>query len=174
MEKRFIVVTGGTKSGKSGFAVKLAHTLGNKVVFLATCIPRDEEMKKRVALHQKSRPPHWKTFEEEGNVVSVLKEIKNSCQVVIIDCLTLFISNLLLLGKSDKEIRDEVEKTAREALIAPYNVIMVTNEVGGGLVPENELGRRFRDIAGEANQIVAGYAQEVYLMVSGIPIKIKG
>jgi adenosylcobinamide kinase/adenosylcobinamide-phosphate guanylyltransferase len=80
----------------------------------------------------------------------------------------------LLLGKSDKEIRDEVEKTAREALITPYNVIMVTNEVGGGLVPENELGRRFRDIAGEANQIVAGYAQEVYLMVSGLPIKIKG
>lgn len=174
MEKKLIVVTGGTKSGKSNFAVKIARGLGNRVVFLATCIPQDEEMKKRVALHQKSRPPHWETVEEGENVVSVLREVKNSCQVVIIDCLTLFISNLLVSGKTGREIRDEVEKTAKEALVAPYHVIIVTNEVGSGLVPENQLGRRFRDIAGEANQIVAGYAHEVYLMVSGIPLKIKG
>jgi adenosylcobinamide kinase/adenosylcobinamide-phosphate guanylyltransferase len=173
MKKRFILVSGGAKSGKSNFAVKLAQELGEEVVFLATCNPQDEEMRRKVALHQKSRPSHWKTIEKERNVTRVLSSLENSCQVVIIDCLTILISNLVLAGKKDEEIKDEIKKMAKAAFSTGYNVIIVTNEVGGGIVPENELGRRFRDLCGIANQIVAGYAKEVYLLVSGIPLKIK-
>jgi adenosylcobinamide kinase/adenosylcobinamide-phosphate guanylyltransferase len=169
-----ILVTGGARSGKSRFAVDLAKRLGKRVTFIATCLPKDEEMKSRVEEHKKNRPRHWKTIEEETAVALILKSASEECEVVIVDCLTLLISNFLLAGKSEREITLQVKAIATAALKSPLTTIVVSNEVGSGIVPDNQLGRRFRDIAGLANQIVAGSASEVYLLVSGVPVKVKG
>ena len=171
---RLILITGGARSGKSRFAVDLAKRLGERVAFIATCVPRDEEMRKRVEEHKKNRPDSWKTIEEETDVASVLQSLPEDCEVAIVDCLTLLVSNLLLTGESEQEISRQVREIAASTLKLHLTAIVVSNEVGAGIVPENQLGRRFRDIAGLANQILARGAAEVYLLVSGIPLKIKG
>jgi len=171
---RLILITGGARSGKSRFAVDLAKRLGERVAFIATCVPRDEEMRQRVEEHKKNRPDSWKTIEEETDVASVLQSLPEDCEVAIVDCLTLLVSNLLLTGESEQEISRQVREIAASTLKLHLTAIVVSNEVGAGIVPENQLGRRFRDIAGLANQILARGAAEVYLLVSGIPLKIKG
>jgi adenosylcobinamide kinase/adenosylcobinamide-phosphate guanylyltransferase len=171
---RLILVTGGARSGKSRFAVDLAKRLGERVAFIATCVPRDEEMRKRVEEHKKNRPDSWKTIEEETDVTSVLQSLPEDCEVAIVDCLTLLVSNLLLTGESEQEISRQVREIAASTLKSHLTAIVVSNEVGSGIVPDSEIGRRFRDIAGLANQILARGAAEVYLLVSGIPLKIKG
>lgn len=171
---KLIFITGGARSGKSKYALKLAKNISRKVLFLATGVAKDEEMKKRIEEHKKSRPTYWETVEETKDIASTLLNIKSSYKVVIIDCLTFFISNLLLDGINEKTILEEIRKIVEIILKNDYTVIVISNEVGGGIVPDNELGRKFRDTAGLANQIVAESAQQVYLVVSGIPLKIKG
>jgi len=168
-----IFITGGARSGKSKYATRLAKNMTREVIFLATGTAKDEEMKKRIEEHKKSRPAWWKTIEEANDIAPILLKIKPSCKLVIIDCLTFFVSNLLLNKVSEKVILERTKRMAEIILQAHYTTIVVSNEVGGGIVPDNELGRKFRDIIGLANQIMAESAQKVYLIVSGIPIKLK-
>lgn len=171
---KLIFVTGGCKSGKSKFAVSIAKKTKGKILFIATCIPKDKEMKERVKLHKLERPKNWDTIEEEKNVSDLIKKVKDKYSCIIIDCLTILISNFLLEGKNKKYIEKEVEKIARISRESNAEVIIISNEVGSGIVPENKIAREFRDIAGIANQKLAEFANGVYLVVSGIPIKIKG
>ena len=171
---KIIFITGATRSGKSQLAVNMAKGISGKdVAFVATCIPEDEEMRRRITLHKKNRPCHWKTIEVKDDMPGGLKKLKGNFKAVIIDCLTLFVSNLVMKGSSEKEIRRKVEDTLKFISKAPYSGIIVSNEVGGGIVPANRLAREFRDLAGIANQIVAKRADEAYYVVSGIPMKIK-
>ena len=155
--------------------MKLAEGFdGDKVIFLATTLPRDKEMAERVKMHQESRPKDWKTITEEKNILKIIRGIKESfCHLLIIDCLTLFISNLLLSEEKEEKILKGVREIMKLLREAKYITIIVSNEVGCGIVPNNELARRFRDLAGSANQLVAEKADEVYLVVAGIPTKLK-
>ncbi len=171
---KLIFITGGARSGKSSLAVSMAKSMPKKKIFVVTCIPQDSEMKKRVVLHKRNRPSSWRTIEVKDSLVSILrKEIKTDI-VIIVDCLTLFISSLLMKETEEKRIKDEVGKAVRTIKEGKATVIIVSNEVGCGLVPENRLGRDFRDIVGTCNQMVAKGADEVIYAVSGIPLIIKG
>lgn len=171
--KKLIFITGSARSGKSRFAVSLARGISDKVAFVATAKPLDSEMNLRIIQHKKERPKTWLTIEGDGDIINRLTEIEPEYKVVIIDCLTMFVSDLVLEGLKDAEINDKIKKLNEVLLNAPYATIIVSNEVGGGIVPGNRLARRFRDLAGIVNQTVAGYASIVYLMVSGIPVLIK-
>lgn len=168
---KLIFITGGARSGKSQHATKLAKKFGDKVAFLATCIPSDDEMKERVKRHRNSRPKEWKTIEEPIEVTSALKNLIQF-DAVIIDCITLFLTNLMMEEMSDEEILSKVTNLVQVAKESDFSTVIVSNEVGSGVVPPSEMGRRFRDLAGLANQMIAQDADEVYLMVSGIPVEI--
>lgn len=168
---KLIFITGGARSGKSTFAQKLANNLGKRVTYIATAQARDKEMELRIKIHRKNRPSHWKTVEREKNVTEVLSRIAEKNEVILLDCLTLLISNLLLSG--EKKILKEIRQLVNEVKKAKATVLIVSNEVGMGIVPDNRLARKFRDMAGKVNQIVAQAADEVYLVVSGISMKMK-
>jgi adenosylcobinamide kinase/adenosylcobinamide-phosphate guanylyltransferase len=171
---KLIFITGGSRSGKSSLAVKLAEAMRREKVFIATCIPKDREMRERVELHRKSRPSSWRTIEPAHDLPAVVRREARLPVVVIIDCLTLFVSGLLMRRLKEAEIKCAVSAITESAVKGRATVIIVSNEVGCGLVPENKLGRSFRDIAGSCNQLVAKKADRVIYMVSGIPLKIKG
>ena len=166
-------ILGGARSGKSTHAVILAKK-HRKVAFIATCQPLDKEMHERIQLHKEARPKNWKTFEEPKDIEGLLRKIGNEFECVIIDCLTLLVSNLILDGYKKEEILKKIEAMLIILRKKKAMVIMVSNEVGLGLVPANRLGRDFRDIAGKVNQAAAKEADEVFFTVSGIPMKIKG
>ena len=170
---RIIFITGGVRSGKSKFAVELAKRLHKKVVFIATLKPGDKEMKERVRLHQASRPKDWLVIEEPLDLTNTLKKLPQA-RLIIIDCLTLWISNLLALGLKEENILKRAEDLIKATKDIKSPIIFVSNEVGWGVVPTNKIARRFRDIVGKIHQEIAENSDEVYLMVSGIPIKIKG
>jgi adenosylcobinamide kinase/adenosylcobinamide-phosphate guanylyltransferase len=172
--KKFIFILGGARSGKSRYAVELAKKLTKKVVFIATASPLDREMKKRIELHKISRPRHWRLLEEDKDVSSILSKLKGKYEVVLIDCLGLLISNLLASNFEDKEIERRMKKLINTILKINLTTILVSNEVGSGIVPGNLLARRFRDLLGLSNQMIAKKADEVIFMQSGIPIIIKG
>ncbi|MGB4521568.1 MAG: bifunctional adenosylcobinamide kinase/adenosylcobinamide-phosphate guanylyltransferase [Candidatus Omnitrophota bacterium] len=166
-------ILGGTRSGKSAYALGLAKKY-RSVAFIATCQALDNEMTRRIKLHKASRPKHWETFEESRDVASLLKKMNNKFDCIIIDCLTLLVSNLLLDSESVKLIESRIEKMLANLKSKNAHALIVSNEVGLGLVPANKLGRDFRDITGKVNQIVAIRADEVFFMASGIPLKLKG
>ena len=174
---RLIVVTGGSRSGKSRFAQEMAQRLGGTdVVFIATCQPLDDEMLERVAAHQADRPHEWATLEAPLQ----LAEAVRSCDatVALVDCVTLFVTNVLLGHAGDHAaaeaaVTSELKRVVEIAADANLTVIAVTNEVGMGLVPEYPLGRAFRDIAGRAGQLLASNADEVYLTVLGLPLRLR-
>lgn len=170
-EKKFTFVLGGARSGKSGFAQRLAQQLPTPRVYLATAEPLDTEMKDRIATHRQARGDGWTTVEETLDLAGLV--LKATGGVILIDCITLWITNLMGAGRSDAEILTAVDGLAKACNGSQASVIMVSNEVGHGIVPENSLGRRFRDAAGAANQRLARMAVEVYLMAAGIPMKIK-
>ena len=209
LAKSFILILGGARSGKSRFAQQMAKGLGEKVLFVATGQPLDEEMASRIEEHKRIRPKNWRTLEIDVKVGQRLKERIEDADVVLLDCLTLLVSNILTKegeesschcesfvschSEGEKRLknlaRDRLGETISEAekqvmaeveeLIECINkhkgiFIVVSNEVGLGLVPENKLGRVYRDLLGKANQLLAQHADEVYFMVSGIPVKIKG
>ncbi len=178
---RLILITGGVRSGKSTFAEKLAAKLGKKVAFIATAQALDEEMEQRIAHHLQNRPSHWETFEEPYQVSEVIRKVGQETEVILVDCLTLLISNLMREyqeGSSNQKLDDTITQRINEIIELSCQskavVIVVTNEVGFGLVPANPMGRFFRDILGKANQLIAAKSDCVYLMVAGIPISIKG
>jgi adenosyl cobinamide kinase/adenosyl cobinamide phosphate guanylyltransferase len=169
-----ILVTGGCRSGKSRFALELAERFEGPRVFLATAQPLDEEMKIRIEKHRRSRPPDWGVIEEPVEVPGALSRALLGAGTVIIDCLTLWISNLLCAdnGFGEEEAEQHAQALVAQASSSGAAVIVITNEVGSGVVPVNHLARRFCDCAGRANQVIARAADEVYLMVSGMPIQI--
>lgn len=168
---KIIFIIGGARSGKSRHALKLAN--GKKIAFIATCQPLDKEMKKRIALHKKARPLNWQTFEEFHDIPALLKKIGNKFDVILIDCLTLLITNLLLKKYNSGEIENEIKKILSVLKTIKAKSIIVSNELGLGIVPRNKLAREFRDIAGRVNQIAASGSDQVFFMIAGIPLKIK-
>lgn len=166
-----IFVTGGASSGKSQFAVDRAKKLGDQIAFVATCLTGgDAEMREKIEAHRRQRPAHWATIENRLDLGPLLREL--SVQGVVIDSLSLFVSGLM--EKDAGHLRSQVDDFCGQAAAVSFPVLVVTDEVGSGLVPENKLGRKFREALGWANQRVAAKADEGYLMVSGLPVKIKG
>ncbi len=166
------LILGGARSGKSSHALDLAKR-HRKVAFVATCEALDKEMRERIRLHKKSRPGHWATFEEPRDISALLKKMGNGFDCILIDCLTLLVSNLILSGDKEKDIVKKVAGALAGLRKKKANVIIVSNEVGLGIVPMNKLGRGFRDIAGRLNQLVAREADEVLFLVSGMPLTLK-
>ena len=172
--KESVFVIGGCRSGKSSHALKLAEQIyGNQKIFIATCQPHDEEMKKRVARHQKERDPSWKTLESPVHVPQTITTNGHEENVILVDCLTLWVSNLMLENKDMDEISEHIDRLTQSIQTARCPVILVSNEVGAGIVPENRLARHFRDAVGFVNQKVADCCDKVIWMVAGIPVKIK-
>ena len=162
-----IFVTGGARSGKSSFALQKATELGgDDVTFVATAERSDDEMTDRIARHQLERPNTWKTIESPREVH--LTDLKS--RVVLLDCLSLFVSNLLLDGLEEETILERVRLSLESRA---QTLIVVSNEVGMGLVPEYLLGRQFRDVLGRANQLVARAATQAFFLVAGIPLRLK-
>jgi adenosylcobinamide kinase/adenosylcobinamide-phosphate guanylyltransferase len=175
MRQQCIFILGGARSGKSSFALKLAQAMSDRVLFVATAEVRDEEMAERVQKHRQSRPPSWQVLEAPSSVGRRIYQEKGF-DVVIIDCLSLLVSNLLIKGKragAEERVSKEIEeiKACIESLDATF--IIVSNEVGMGLVPPNKLGRVYRDLLGWVNQAIANFSQEVYLTVSGLYLRLK-
>lgn len=174
-----IFVTGGARSGKSGFAERLASDRQDNVTFIATAAPGDEEMRSRIAEHRERRPRDWVTVELDSGLADAVEQAAGGGGTVLVDCLTVYISNRILAQGfvNNKAIRDRIEREMDEVAAACAraggNLIVVSNEVGMGIVPDNSLARAFRDIAGRANQLLAAEADEVYLCVSGIPVRVK-
>lgn len=167
-----IFVTGGARSGKSRFAEQRAQQLGgDAVTYLATAQPFDTEMEERIGRHRSDRPAAWRTVEEPLDVAGALLGVQTS--VVLLDCLSLWVSNAMLRGDSEAEILH-----ATSALLATQRqrggtLIAVTNEVGLGIVPDNALARRYRDALGRVNQAAAAASDEAYLLVSGLEVRLK-
>jgi adenosylcobinamide kinase/adenosylcobinamide-phosphate guanylyltransferase len=168
-----LLVTGGTRSGKSRYAVERASAWGSRVLYVATCQPADDEMWERVRRHQAERPATWTTLEPGANVLPAVCEQGARADGIVLDCLTLYVSSLLVSGSGESEVTQQVEELCSGLQSIGTPVVIVTNEVGWGVVPDTPLGRLFRDAAGRANQVVARHAQEVVLMVSGLPMVVK-
>lgn len=169
-QKRVVFIVGGARSGKSRFALAEASKLPGRAAFIATATPSDEEMKQRIDRHKEDRDARWETFETPVDIAPLLEEMGDAFNVVVIDCLTLWLSNLMFSGK---EIEEEFRSFVLAVSQSPSNVFIVSNEVGQGIVPENAMARQFRDLSGFLNQRVAEQADDVYLMSSGIALKIK-
>lgn len=172
--KKIVFVIGGCRSGKSGHAQQLAEGIQNKKrMFIATCIPCDEEMRERVRKHQEARDSTWITVDAPILLPDMLGKYGKEENVVLADCLTLWISNLLMYPDIAQEIDQRVDRLIHALENVNGTVILVSNEVGAGIVPENRLARQFRDIVGILNRKTAAVADEVIWMVAGIPVKIK-
>ena len=166
-----ILIGGGARSGKSRHALQIARRCGSRLAFVATATVTDDEYRDRIALHRQERGPEFTTFEEPLAVSSLIEAQSSGFDAVVVDCLTLWMSNLMYAASY--HIDEECRHLVRAAASAPAPVILVTNEVGCGIVPENALARQFRDRAGKLNQQAAEAAAEVYWMVFGIPLKVK-
>ncbi len=182
---KLILILGGARSGKSTYAEMLAKELGNdSVLYVATAEAKDEEMRSRIERHQIERPSTWKTLEAPTAISEGIQKTWDGQDVILIDCLTLLVSNILLAGTGgddvpvDMELAQasmlvEVETFAKTIENLNVTTIIVSNEVGLGLVPPYELGRVYRDVLGQANQNIAKRADEVYFLVAGIPMQVK-
>jgi len=175
---KIIFVIGGAKSGKSSFALKEASKIAGPKAYIATAEALDDEMHTRIEDHKLERGSDWQTYEENLKVSETLKDLDGKYSAVILDCLTIWLSNLLVRSDMDdpehKTIHEAIEGlTAGLKKIDDMQLFIVSNEVGTGIVPENRIARQFRDLAGKLNQKVAEIADEVYLVVAGIPLKIK-
>ncbi len=169
------LVLGGAKSGKSDFALAEAERLADDRVFLATAEALDEEMAARMAAHQARRGPDWRTVEEPLELAARLADIDRPGRVVIVDCVTLWLSNLVTrAGLDPAAALTRVNELARLLPRLGADLVVVSNEVGGGVVPADELSRAWRDLAGRANQILAAAATRVTLVVAGLPLDLKG
>jgi adenosylcobinamide kinase / adenosylcobinamide-phosphate guanylyltransferase len=172
---RVILILGGVRSGKSRYAQQLAQ-LADRVTFVATAERRDDaEMLRKIDRHRAERPSHWRTIEEPLDLANVVKSAGTDCDVLLIDCLTLFASNLLEAhGENLALSQSKIDDLCAALQSASCTVILVSNEVGSGVVPPYVLGRRFRDLVGEVNQRIAAVADSVLLMVAGLPLALKG
>ena len=182
---KVIMVTGGSRSGKSVLAEKKAREYGKRsVLYIATAIPVDEDMKERIRVHQARRDPEWGTYEgyrDLGEVVSSTEK-----DTILLDCVTVLITNILMEDEKDfdKLTSREIEDLEAQVMLELGNIIkgardgnktliLVTNEVGMSVVPSYRRGRIFSDITGKANQLIASLSDEVYVSISGIPLRLK-
>jgi len=193
---QFTLITGGARSGKSSFAELLAAQAKCPVTYIATAQIWDTEMAIRVKKHQEQRPSSWQLIEEPMNIRDTLTQLKNEDGVILLDCVTLWLTNMLLAGQADQpqtdqgtpsesqtsshiykqvepQILTKVQEVAQLAQEIKPKVIFVTNEVGQGIVPENPMARAYRDLAGRSNQILARKAEQVYMVIAGYPIGLK-
>lgn len=174
-------ILGGARSGKSAYAEEQARALGKRVLFVATATPGDAEMEERIQKHRANRPAEWETLEVPLKVGQAIQSYTAPGEIVILDCMTLLVSNILLQLPENSSADTAIEKVSAEldALLDAYSKtgghwIVISNEVGLGLVPVYPLGRIYRDVLGWANQRLAKAADQVILMVAGIPTFIKG
>ena len=166
------LVLGGARSGKSRHAETICRETGRALIYVATAEARDDEMKARIAQHQADRAADgWRTVEEPRDLAAVLLREAAPDRVLLVDCLTLWLTNHLL---ADADIEAEIERLCAAVSAAPGDVVLVANEVGFGIVPENALARAFRDHAGRLNQRIAALAGRVTLVVAGLPVQVKG
>lgn len=170
LERGVTFVLGGARSGKSSFAEGLIEVSGMDAVYLATGRAWDDEMSERIGLHKARRGPNWTTIEEPLDLVGALQQ-EGADKAILVDCLTLWLTNLMMAG------RNIGQETARLVAALPNlggAVVLVSNEVGLGIVPENRMAREFRDHAGRLHQAVASAAATVYFVAAGLPLKMKG
>ena len=172
MSKEIILITGGARSGKSQYAERRAVEMGGRRLYVATAEAKDEEMVQRIAEHRQRRGNQWRTIEEPLELTQALLAERGKTDFALVDCLTLWISNLLI-QRDDKYASERVEELIETLPELNFHLVFVTNEVGWGIVPDNPLARKFRDLAGWTNQRVAQAANEVILMVAGIPMIAK-
>ena len=169
-----ILVLGGCRSGKSRHALNLALFMQrDKKIFIATCVPQDDEMHLRIANHQKERGDAWKTVEAPLHLPEAILQYAQSKSVVLVDCLTLWISNLMMENEDIQYADEKIGELINAVQRADGPVVLVSNEVGTGIVPENKLARAYRDLVGNANQAVARAVERVDMVVAGIPVTIK-
>ncbi|KPK01248.1 MAG: hypothetical protein AMK71_06325 [Nitrospira bacterium SG8_35_4] len=167
-------ITGGARSGKSAFALREASGLKGKKAYVATAEALDDEMKERIRKHKAERGKDWDTYEEPLNIADTLQDIQGKYKGILIDCLTLWLSNTLLASQQPEESIDIfIDRLSSLNSADGLHLYIVANEVGMGIVPDNALSRQFRDLAGTLNQRVAGLADEVNLVIAGIPVRIK-
>lgn len=184
---KIILVTGGARSGKSTFAESLCKERNNSTAYIATSVAFDDEMKERVRKHKEIRPKEWKTYEIYKDIYTIIKEIGQNYDTVILDCVTLLVNNLMFVDGIDIDkateqeineleayIKDQVGKLIEEVRKTDLYFVMVTNEIGLGVVPGYKLGRVYCDFVGRINQMLGKLSDEVYFTVCGIPTKIKG
>jgi adenosylcobinamide kinase/adenosylcobinamide-phosphate guanylyltransferase len=182
---KLTLILGGARSGKSRYAERLATQHGGQVLYIATAQPLDDEMAERIANHQKQRPANWQTLEISSAVAASLQSRIIQAELILVDCLTLLVSNLLLAVSSGTGEDLTVDEEAASALVEteitrlleviraiPAEWIIVSNEVGLGLVPPYPLGRVYRDLLGRANQRLASQADQVFFMIAGIPMRL--
>jgi adenosylcobinamide kinase / adenosylcobinamide-phosphate guanylyltransferase len=169
-----VFITGGARSGKSRLAEELALGRGAPLVYIATGVAGDREMAERIERHRARRGPDWRTVEEPLDLAGAISAAQGECAAILVDCITLWLTNLLLTYDDVEIVLKEVELLVRLLPTLETPLFLVSNEVGMGIVPENRLARTFRDLAGEANELLAGAADEVYVMFSGLPLKLKG
>ncbi len=182
MTKNLILILGGVRSGKSSYAAEMAKGCGASVTYVATGNCSDPEMRRRIEEHRRHRSKEWKTVEAGKDGIPKLREVDKREGLIIFDCLTIYISNLLegekffeeiIEAQLEVEVEQEIDELVETFKKLKSQVIVVSNEVGLGIVPPFPAGRLFRDLAGRANQAVAEAADEVYFMMAGIPVKIK-
>lgn len=184
---KIILVTGGARSGKSSFAESLCRARNNETAYIATSVPFDEDFKDRVKKHRESRPSNWTTYEVYRKVYSQIEDIARSNETVILDCVTLMVNNLMFeenidydhisneeINELEAYIKSEFEKLLMEVRKTNLYFVIVTNEIGLSPVAANRLTRIYTDIIGRMNQLIAKEADEVYFVISGIPMQIKG
>jgi adenosylcobinamide kinase/adenosylcobinamide-phosphate guanylyltransferase len=168
---RHYLILGGARSGKSRYAEDLSRHVSGEKIYVATGEPGDEEMRARIKQHRERRGGNWRTLEEPLRLHDALRQHCATDHFVLVDCLTLWLSNLMLSGL---DVRAEVDRVGKLIPEVQGTLVFVSNEVGLGIVPENELARDYRDLAGFANQQFAAACDEVIFMVAGLPLKLKG
>ncbi len=186
MSTRIVFIIGGARSGKSSFALSEASKIKGLKAYIATAEALDSEMKERIERHKKSRGNRWDTYEEPLKINTVLTGMKNKYSAVVLDCLTLWLSNLMLRSKQPGNAINKFLQVLGSLSCSSssnrlnsltglngLNLFIISNEVGMGIVPDNKMAREFRDVAGFLNQKVAEIADEVYMVTAGIPVKIK-
>ena len=176
MKKELVFILGGARSGKSAFAERLARR-GGRVLFVATAEARDQDMRRRIAAHRERRPAGWDTLEEPRDLVAALRPLLDRYDTFLLDCLTLWVSNLLLERQDHVGAESRIQDSARELMDLVEEThatwILVSNEVGEGIVPSSTLGRAYRDALGRVNQVAASRADRVYLMTAGLALELK-
>ncbi len=182
--KKIILLLGGARSGKSYYAQELAKKMAEKVLFVATAEAGDEDMRRRIENHQRGRPATWRTLEETTGIGNRIEDEIEDEQLVIIDCITLLVSNIFSRYDEkqfetiedsilEKEVLSEINRLLECLKKVDASFIIISNEVGLGIVPDNRMGRLYRDFLGRTNQMLAQSADEVYFMIAGIPLRVK-
>jgi adenosyl cobinamide kinase/adenosyl cobinamide phosphate guanylyltransferase len=173
-DKGCVLVIGGAKSGKSRISLDICNGLAKKKVFIATAQALDDEMKERIERHRKERGGDWITVEEPVRIVDSIREVDRTDKVILVDCLTLWINNLFMKhDNSLQPVHQAMDELVEELTNIKGVIILVSNEVGMGIVPENGVARVYRDMAGSLNQRIAGKARKVVTVMAGIPLVLK-